>query len=246
MVTAVRLGALALGVSCAGLGAFGAYEFARGLEGGVTYLVLAAPLIAVTAAFIPPIAEATWHGGHPLKATLWWLVLVPAGAVVFFSAAERVHHAKAGAQAERDAFRGAVSRAQAALTKAQADLTKARAEANVARGQRQCGSACRTKLVTEASAQADVEAARRDLLLAEKKATADSSLQAPVWLLPAALDMVAFMAIWTGLSGSVKGRRGESSRTRRQRAKRRRRGASPKLPTPPPVTKDNVVPFSAV
>ena len=46
MVTAVRLGALALGLSCAGLGAFGAYECVRGLEGGVAYLVLAAPLIA--------------------------------------------------------------------------------------------------------------------------------------------------------------------------------------------------------
>ena len=40
MVTAIRLGVLALGVSCAGLGAFGAYEFAHKLEGGITYLVL--------------------------------------------------------------------------------------------------------------------------------------------------------------------------------------------------------------
>jgi hypothetical protein len=72
MVTVIRLGALALGVSCAGLGAFGAYEFALRLEGGVSYLVLAAPLIAVTAALIPPIAEETWRSGHPLKALLWW------------------------------------------------------------------------------------------------------------------------------------------------------------------------------
>ena len=86
MITAIRLGALALGVSCAGLGAFGAYEFALRLEGGVSYLVLAAPLIAVTAALIPPIAEATWRGGHPLKALFWWAILVPAGAVVFFFA----------------------------------------------------------------------------------------------------------------------------------------------------------------
>src|SRR5262245_17514266 len=172
MVTAVRLGALALGVFCAGLGAFGAYEFARGLEGGeVTYLVLAAPLIAVAAAFIPPIAEATWRSGHPLKATLWWLVLVPAGAVVFFSAAEWVHVAKAGGQAERDALRGAASRAQATLTRAEANLAKARAEASVARGQKQCGPACRTKLAAEGSAQVDVDAARRELLLAEKAAT---------------------------------------------------------------------------
>jgi len=44
-------------------------------------------------------------------------------------------------------------------------------------------------------------AARSSLLEAEKKATADSPLQAPVWLLPAALDLVAFMAMWTALSG---------------------------------------------
>jgi hypothetical protein len=206
MATAVRLGALALGLSCAGLGAFGAYEFTHRLEGEVTYLVLAAPLIAVTAALIPPIAETTWRSGHPLKALLWWAVLVPAAAVVFFSAAERVHVAKAGAQAERSALRGAAVRAQAALTKAEVELAKARADANKARGQKKCGSDCRTKLEAEASAHADVEAARRDLLLAERSATTDSPLQAPVWLLPAALDLVAFMAIWTGLSqGSREG-----------------------------------------
>ena len=171
----------------------------------------------MTAAFIPPIAEATWQGGHPLKALLWWAVLVPAGAVVFFSAAERVHHEKAGAQAERDALRGAASRAQAALTKREAELVKARADANTARSQKQCGPTCRTKLAAEASAQAEVEAARDDLLLAEKEATADSPLQAPVWLLAAAIDLIAFMAVWTGLS---KGRRGEPARRRRRRVRR--------------------------
>jgi hypothetical protein len=49
----------------------------------------------------------------------------------FFSVHERVHVAKAGAQAERDALRGAASRAEAILTRAQADLAKARAEAKV-------------------------------------------------------------------------------------------------------------------
>ena len=117
MITVIRLGALALGLMCAGLGCNGAYEFAHRLEGEVTYLVLAAPVIAATAALIPPIAEATWRSGAPLKALLWWAVLVPAGAVVFYSAAERVHAAKAGAEAERSAFRGAASRAEATLTK---------------------------------------------------------------------------------------------------------------------------------
>jgi hypothetical protein len=240
MVTAVRLGALALGLSCAGLGAFGAYEFAHRLEGEVTYLVLAAPLIAVAAAVVPSIAEAMWRSGATLKALLWWATLVPAGAVVFYSAAERVHHAKAGAQAERDAFRGAASRARAALTRSEAKLARAKAEANAARAQKQCGPQCRAGLATEATAQADVESAKRDLLLAEKLATTDSPLQAPVWLLPAALDLVAFLSIWTGLSkGPVKGLRGEPVRRHRQRV---RRQLKPPAPTP---ANDNVGSISA-
>jgi hypothetical protein len=242
VVSSIRLGTVVLGIACSGLGMYGAYEFGLKLEGNtVTYIVLAAPVIAGAAAIIPVLAEATWHDGAYLKALLWWAVLVPAGAVVFYSAAERVHVAKAGAQAERDAFRGAVSRAEAALTRAQADLAKARAEANVVWGQKQCGTACRTRLAAETAAHADVEAARRDLLLAEKTATADSPLQAPTWLLPAALDLVAFMAIWTGFSkGPVKGGRGEPARRRRRRVQR-----LSKSPARRPVANDNVVPFSA-
>ena len=105
---------------------------------------------------------------------------------MFYSAAERVHVAKAGAQAERDALRGAATRAQATLTKAETSLTAAQATANKARGQKQCGLDCRSKLAAEVSAKADVDAARSALLKAEGAATQDSPLQAPVWLLPAA------------------------------------------------------------
>jgi len=122
MTTVIRLGALALGLTCAALGCYGAFEFAYRLEGGLTYLVLAAPVIAATAALIPPIAEATWRSGQIPKALLWWAVLLPAGAVVFFSSAERVHGATAGAEAERGALRGAASRAEATLTRAEAEL----------------------------------------------------------------------------------------------------------------------------
>ncbi len=228
MTTAIRLGSLLLGLICAALGAYGAFEFALKLEAGaVTYLVLAAPVIAATAAVIPPFAEATWRSGQPLKALLWWATLVPAGAVVFFSAAERVHGAKAGAEAERSAFRSAATRAQAALTKSEASLVQARAEANAARAQKQCGPVCRTKLAAEAAAKADVDAGRRELLSAESKATADSPLQAPVWLLPAALDLVAFMALWTGLSGRFKP--GQPALSKRRHAARRKPRA-PKMP----------------
>jgi len=221
MTSVVRLGALALGLICAGLGCYGAWEFALKLEGEVTYLVLAAPVIAVSAALIPVLAEATWRDGNYLKALLWWAALVPAGAVVFFSAAERVHVAKAGVQAERVALRSAASRAQAALTKANAEHVSARAAADQARGLKTCGPMCRTKLAAEASAQADVEAAKRKLLSTESKATTDSPLQAPVWLLPAALDLIAFMAIWTGLSGWSKAPRRQPAKRRRRTMKRR-------------------------
>jgi multidrug efflux pump subunit AcrA (membrane-fusion protein) len=160
---------------------------------------------------------------------------------VFFSAAERVHVAKAGAQAERDALRGVKVRAQAALTRAEAELVKARADANKARGQKQCGPDCRTKLAAEAAAQADVEAAKRELLSTESKATPDSPLQAPVWLPPTALDIVAFMAIWTGFSkGPVKGRRAEPKRRRRRCVQRRSKPTARRS-----AANDNIVPFIA-
>ncbi len=199
--TPCRVASSILGLTCAGLGSYGAFEFAYKLECTMSYLVIAALVVAVTAALIPPIAEATWRAGGYVKALLWWAVLVPAGAVVFFSAAERVHDAKADAEAERGALRGAAARASATLMKAQAELALARADANRARGQKQCGPECRTKLAAEASAQADVDAAKLALLQAERKAVTESPLKAPAWLLPAALDAVAFMAIWTGLSG---------------------------------------------
>jgi hypothetical protein len=229
MVLSVRLGALALGLTCAGLGCYGAWEFALKLEGSVSYLVLATPIIAASAAMIPPLAEATWRGGQYLKALLWWAVLVPAGAVVFFSAAERVHVAKAGAQAERNAHRGVATRAQAALTKAEGALDKARADANRARGQKQCGPDCRSKLAAETAAQADVVAARSALLNAESAATTDSPLQAPVWLLPAALDLVAFMAMWTALSGGHGKPKPATVRVAAPRSKRKAKRSQPRV-----------------
>ncbi|RPJ20632.1 MAG: hypothetical protein EHM35_19210 [Planctomycetaceae bacterium] len=196
-----RLAILFVGLVLGALGAYGAYEYAQGLEGKVTYLVLAAPVIAVMAAFIPPIAEATWRKGQPLKAYLWWAALVPAAAVVFFSAAERTHHAKSGAEAERFAHVLQATRAEAALASAQSELTKAEAEDSKATAQKQCGPQCRAKQAAAKTAKANVAAAKGELLSAQKQARTESPLQAPVWLLPCAIDVVAFMAIWTGLSG---------------------------------------------
>jgi hypothetical protein len=54
-------------------------------------------------------------------------------------------------------------------------------------------------------------------------ATTDSPLQAPVWLLPAALDVVAFLAIWTGLSPSRSKPTQQVTRVQQKRTKRRSR-----------------------
>src|SRR4026207_1133703 len=100
------------GTACASLVCYGAFEFAYRLEGSVSYLVIAAPVVALTAALIPPLAEAIWRSGAYIKALLWWATLIPAGAVVFYSASERIHAAKGGGEAERAALRSAVTRAE--------------------------------------------------------------------------------------------------------------------------------------
>jgi hypothetical protein len=67
--------------------------------------------------------------------------------------------------------------------------------------------------------------ARGELLQAEKQATTDSPLQAPVWLLPAALDVVAFLAIWTGLSPARSKPAQRETRAQQRRSKRRSRAS---------------------
>jgi hypothetical protein len=196
-----RFASIVLGVVSAALGCYGAYTFGLKLEGGVSYLTIAAPVIALAAALIPPIAEHAWRQRQYLKSLLWWLVLVPAGLTVFFGAAERVHVAKAGAQAERQALRNDASRASKELADAQAEAQTAQAQALKAEVRKTCSASCREAKAARDLANGKVEAAKHALLIAETKATTDSALVAPTWLLPAALDLVAFMAIWTGLTG---------------------------------------------
>ena len=102
-------------------------------------------------------------------------------------------------------------------------------------------SVCRTKLAAEAAAKADVDAASQALLLAEQKATTESPLKAPVWLLPAALDVVAFMAIWTGLTGWSKAPAGETAKRSRRSRKRAGKRRAPKFQ--PVNDNSNVVAF---
>ena len=253
MTSVVRLGALALGVVCSGLGMYGAFEFALKLEGNaVTYLVLAAPVIAGAAAIIPVLAEATWRERA--------LPQEPPLVARIGSCWSRRVLLRCGAGPRREGRRAGRAQSLFAVLRLvptqhsprpRPSLAKARADANKARAQKQCGPDCRTKLAAEATAQADVEAARRELLSPRSKATTDSPLQAPVWLLPAALDLVAFMAIWTGLSGHRPTQAVKPGQT-----KRRARKCKPRAPRASDAraqaralsrrtANDNVVPFQA-
>jgi hypothetical protein len=196
-----RSASTVLGMAAAGLGMFGAYEFGYKLEGGVSYLTIAAPVIAMAAALIPPFAETSWRSGQYAKSLLWWAILIPAALTVFFGNAERVHVAKAGAQAERDALRGVADRTRQELAEAKLEAAKAQAKALKAEAKKACNLACREDLKARDEAASRVEAAKAALFEAEAKATSEASLKAPEWLLPASLDFIAFMGIWSGMTG---------------------------------------------
>lgn len=189
------------GVLAAAIGCYGAYEQADHLNGG--YLVVAAPVVAGASALIPYFAERAWQAGHRFKAIVFALVLIPAAATVFYAAAERVHSAKAGAEAERSAFRNAIGRATQAHQDAQTKATKAEADAKVwrAKSDRVCGAVCQAKWEGEAKAARGREAeALKAVTTAQALATEESPIQAPIWLLPVALDTFAFVTLWFGLS----------------------------------------------
>src|ERR1043166_8835774 len=107
---------LTIGFAAAALGCYGAFEQALKTDGG--YLLFAAPVVALAAALIPFFADRCWKAKQRFKCLVWWLVLIPVSPFMFFAVAERVHLATAGAEAERNAQRAAVIRAEQTLTDA--------------------------------------------------------------------------------------------------------------------------------
>lgn len=204
---------IALAFLAAGLGMWGAWEFGLKQEHGeVNYLALAAPLVALAAALIPPLAESDWRHGHWFKSIIWWAILGPCAAVVLFTSAERVHLAKAGAEAERSAARAAVVRLTADLETAKGEAKDARkdnAKVNLGKG-RATRDAKAASTATVANTR--VDDLETKLRAAEAKAQAEAQLKAPEWLLPVSLDLIAFIAMWSGLTGLSKGDRTTSPR----------------------------------
>ena len=102
--------------------------------------------------------------------------------------------------------------------------------------------ACRTKLTADAAAKADVNAASQGPAINRAEGHLESPLKA---LLSAALDVVAFMAIWTGLTGWSKGPFGETAKRSRRSRKRAGKQRTPKV-IQPVNDNTNVVAFPTV
>lgn len=191
-----------IGLGAGLLGCFGAYEYALKLEGGqMTYLVVAAPLVAMMATLIPPLAEHCWKNAEHFKSIIWWTSLIPVAALIFLSAAERVYMAKANQTAEIAAKNFAAVRARTVYAEVKDALAIAEADEAKAKATKNCNTQCRTRLEVASMTRAKFAEAEANLAKVESTAIIDSYWKPPVWLLPASLDIIAFLGIWTGLSG---------------------------------------------
>jgi hypothetical protein len=225
-----RAAALSIGIAAASLGAYGAFEFQWKLEGGLNYLVIAAPFVAVISAIIPVMIEVTWNEGQRVKPLVWAIALVPAVLVVFLAVSERLHFSKAGQAAERSAINAAVDRAKSGLEAARASAQETKATADQWRSQRRCRETCQAKWADAVqNAHNRVQEADKRLTEIQARAIPESGLSAPVWLLPVALDLIAFVAIWTGLAPvKPKPKRKQSRRSSATTTRRRSKPAAPK------------------
>lgn len=249
MIDLSRAVAIAIGVASASLSAYGAFEMQHGLEGGITYLTIAAPFVVATAAIIPPLAEATWRQGAWIKAILWWGVLIPSAVLAFMAARERVQIAKGGAAAERVALHGAATRAEQDLQAAKDGVRTAEADEKAARDLKKCREECRAKWEAATEAAREREAAANAALTVAQSKDIAAPEEVPAWLLPACLDLVAFMAIWTGFAPrrpaklsraerkAAEAKAKEREQQREQRKRRLKRNAAKK---PEPKTAPNI------
>jgi hypothetical protein len=231
---------LFVGISAAALGCYGAFDFAVKLD-GYSYLALAAPLVAAAAPIIPPVAMRAWAARRYFDSIVLWLALVPATLTVFFAAAERTHYANAGAAAERAAAHASASRAESDLADAKAAAKTATAAADKVRGldAKACGPKCQSIRASEMAAAGRLADAERALRKAQGQSQAEASLKPPVWLLPVALDLVAFAFIACGLGAH---RKAEPTPVPNGKVRSKSKGKGRAKPRPAPTTPGKVMP----
>lgn len=233
--TAWRGAALIMGVGLAALGARGAWEYAKALEGTISYVVIAAPVVGIAAGILPSIAEWQWRENAKVKSALLWFAFALCAVTVGGAIVERMHTAKATGEAERAALRAAVVRAKADYDAKLVEVAPAALAKDRTAGWKTCGPQCQGIRATSDRLNTELATARMALATAEQAAVTEAPLKLPSWWLAAAMSVTEVLLIWAGLTGP---RPGEE----KPKAKRRRRKAARK-PKAPITPQGNVVPI---
>jgi len=245
--------ATVIGLALMGLDAFGSWEAQLKEAGQVTYIVLAAPVIATAACFLLLLAERARSEGHPWKAAALVVAFLFAGSVVVMAALERTAGAQDRALATRQTANQPVTLARGALKSAEQALAKAEAAASAecATG---AGRRCRALVAREDAARQRVANSRAALtqvgvVVAENPrakalaallpiSEATIGLYAPA-VVPLAMLTVGLACIWYGIPHQVP----EPEKVRAR--KRPRRRAPRPRPAPTAARGDNVIPLKA-
>lgn len=198
----VRFFALIISLGAVSLSAYGAYEMQLALEKAVNYLVVAAPFVVIAAASMPPIAERLWTIDHKGKTVLLWIAIVPAAILAFFSALERVHYSKESLASEQRAITSLRDRMRdETLVAARAELKDVLAKQEKELGLKACKETCQTKWANQVDAarkrESDVLA---EIMDQEKKLVNKPDVTAPIWLLPATLDLLGFVGTFVAFA----------------------------------------------
>lgn len=190
-----------LGCGIGGLNAWAAWEFYLRIEGSVTYLVIAAPVLALAVNIIPPAARIAWQRDTVMAMAL--LAAIPLCAWFLFStSAERLHQTKAAQSAKNSAVVLASTRAEAELAEAKAKYNSMDKEIALAGANRDCQKQlrCRATLEQAVSLQDRIGKAEAALKELQSTVSSESRWKAPDWLLPSVIELLAFLFTWFGLS----------------------------------------------
>jgi len=193
-----RVTCLTVGAALAAVGMFASYDAA--IQSGSKYLMIAAPLIALAAPLVMVFVEIAVEARQHVKALALLTVFGLCAATVFYTAAERNHAGRAVGEAQRIAYRAAVTRATAELADAKAAAKDATAKADKVRGldAKACRKTCLNAKASETAAAERVAAAEKAMAVAEATAVTESDLKQPDWLLPASVDIANMVLIWVG------------------------------------------------
>lgn len=187
---------LTIGAALAAVGMKASYD-AAALTGN-TYLMVAAPLIALAAPITAIMIEIAADARQYLKALALLMVFGLGSVTVFYTAMERNHDGRAVGEAQRLASRTTAARAERGLAEAKANRAEATAKADKVRGKDTPKATA--ILLAEKEAKQRVAEAEIAVREASSHAVTDSGVQQADWLMPVTIDVGNMVLIWVGFS----------------------------------------------